>query len=515
MSAGRRLYGRAVAAASACGSRLAVAAAQRPRSAAAAVFGMVLVAFAAAPAAPAAAAPAPAGCGGGLTGLLCSGAHGIAGVAKQIPGVKGLVNSAEGAYHTVDSLTPSNFLDSWAQGLCHAVIFVLTFIQSTADKLGTPAFNQQWWATQYAVSFGLALVVLAFMLVMVTTRIGGSDGSVSGVELLRQSGWRFIFVVPACALAPAFMYALQQLAAALTKSFATRASVQADGAVGAFLHLLEKKAGNNWGDFGGTVMVIALMIPILCCGIVLLVEVSVSNWGMMMCGLLVPLALVAAVYPPWARILRRLVGIILGLMFLPCMIFFLFWTVWSAFNSNITGQGGSNSSVTMLIFLLVSLVMIDAFPIVAVWLLGVVAPGTEQMDPDVKGLSPSPSAGEVFSDTFEKPFRGGKPESTERDTDASGGGETAGDDDDGDRSGGAGAGSPVDGGKDTDASDDAADGTGDEGSGTEPLTGGGGRDDDSTGGLDGDAGGGSMDDGGAGASAGVSGGGADAAGGGA
>lgn len=345
---------------------------------------------------------APQSCGGGLSGLVCSGGHGLVEGLKKVPGLGDLIDTANGAYNTVDSLTPENFLDSWAQGLCHAVIFTLTFIESTAEELGKPAFNQQWWQAQYAVSFGLALTFLAFLLPVVTARIGGPEGSVSAVELLRRSGWRMIFVVPACAFAPAFMYAVEQLASALTKSFATSAAVQANGAVGGLLKAIQDEAGNDWADFGGTVMCIVLMLAILIAGVLLVIEMSVANWGVMLCGLLVPLGLVAAVYPPWSHILRRIIGIILGMMFLPAVIFFFFWTVWSAFNANVNGQGGSNSTITMIIYLLVALTMIDAFPLVAVWLLSIVAPGTEQMDQNVRSLAPQPTWGEVYSNVFEK-----------------------------------------------------------------------------------------------------------------
>lgn len=382
-------------------------AAERPRTLLASVTALVTAALVMAPTESAEAAPMGGGCGI-IPDVVCSGGHavvkGVGNGLKKIPGVGTVIDMAEGAYHTIDSLSPSNFLDTWAQGLCHAVIFTMTFIESTAEQLGKPAFDQGWWRAQYAVSFGLGLILLAFLLPVVTAKIGGPEGSVSGVELLRQSGWRMVFVVPACAFAPAFMYALEQLGTALTKSFASSASVEAKGAVGSLLNAMETEAGDGWGAFGGTVMCIVLMLFILLAGVVLVIEMAVANWGMMLCGLLVPLALVAAVYPPWSHILKRVIGIICGLMFLPVVIFFFFWTVWSAFNANVNGQGGSNSTVTMMIYLLVSLMMLDAFPLVAVWLIGIVAPGTEQMDPSVRGLAPQPTMGDVYENMFEKPL---------------------------------------------------------------------------------------------------------------
>ena len=378
---------------------LAVRMAMRPRRAFAGLAVLVLGVMALTPATPAA---ADSGCGPSWISWACS-----IGGTILFPGLGTLVSTSDSAMKTVDALSPTNILDTWDQGLCHAVIFVLTFIESSAEKIGTPAFNQAWWADQYAVTFGLSLVILAFMLLIVTAKIGGGSGSsVSGVELLRQGGTRLVFVVPACAFAPALMYSVQQLAAGLTKDFATQAAVQANGAVGSFLEMMEKDAGHGWAGFGGSVMVMVLMIPILCCGAVLLVEMAVANWGMMICGLLVPLVVVAAVYPPWARALRRLVGIIVGLMFMPVVVFFFFWTVWSSMNG-LFQKNSSNSPVTICVFLLVSLFMIDIFPVVCVWLLSIVAPSAETMPGDVRAGAPNPSPGDVYDGSFDKLYKGG------------------------------------------------------------------------------------------------------------
>ncbi|MFF1792829.1 hypothetical protein ACFVXQ_01060 [Kitasatospora sp. NPDC058263] len=384
---------------------LAVRMAVRPRRAFAVLTVLVVAVMSAAPATPAVADDND--CGPSWISWTCSVGGAIIDEAKNLPGIGGVIKDAESATKAIDALTPANLLDTWAQGLCHAVIFVLTFIQSTAEKLAAPAYTQQWWLDQYAVTFGLSLIFLAFMLLMITARIGGGQGStVSGIELMRRSGVRLVFVVPGCALAPALMYSLQGLASELSKTFSTQAAVQANGAVGSFLSMIQKHAGNGWTDFGGTLMVIVLMIPILILGIVLLIEIAVSSWGLMICGLLVPLVAVAAVYPPWAQSLRRLAGIIAGMMFMPAVVFFFFWTVWSAVNS-LFKDDASNSPVTICLFLLVSVFMIDIFPIVCIWLLSIVAPAAEQMPGDVRAGAPNPSPGDIYDGSVDKMFKGG------------------------------------------------------------------------------------------------------------
>ncbi|MFJ2193086.1 hypothetical protein ACIOJE_34955 [Kitasatospora sp. NPDC087861] len=379
--------------------------ATRPRRAAAVLAVLTWAAMAATPAA----ADDKKDCGApDWMSWACSDTFGkIVNGFGKLPIIGGGVTAADETQKVVDALTPSNILDSWAQGLCHAVVFMLSFIASTAEKLATPAFNQKWWAEQYAVTFGLSLIFLAFMLLMIIAKVGGGQGSsVSGIELLRKSGVRLVFVVPACALAPALLYSLQGLASELSKSFSTQATIQANGAIGSFMTMIQKHAGNGWADFGGTLMVIVLMIPIVIFGIILLIEMAVSSWGLMICGLLVPLVTVAAVYPPWARALRRLAGLIFGMMFMPSVVFFFFWTVWSSVNA-LFETDASNSPVTICIFVLVSVFMVDSFPVVAFWVMGMVAPGAETMPGDVRGAAPNPTPGDLYNGSVDKLFKGG------------------------------------------------------------------------------------------------------------
>ncbi|MFD8146140.1 hypothetical protein [Streptomyces sp. NPDC059708] len=372
------------------GARAAMAA--RPRLSFGLLAAFVTLTMASAPAA-VADEPDPCDKLSGFAGVSCD-------IGSVIPGAKALGNiwvSASETRKAISSVTSGNFLDDWAKGAAEAVTFLLAYIDSTAEKLTTPAYSQPWWLHQYAISFGLALIVLAFMMIVVTARIGSTDGSVSGVQLVRQAGWRFVFVVPAIAISPGFLYVLQQLAMELTKSFSSEAMKSGHGAVGEMMKKLKDSAG-DWGSFGGVFLVILMMVFVILAAVILLVEIAVSQWGLMLAGLLVPFALVASVYPPWGRVLRGLASLIFTLMFLPVFVFFFFWTVWAAFQDMVGGDHAQNSGFSLLIFLLISFLMIDAFPLVALWLMKLVAPGgTSPMDSQVREIVPSASGGSPSS----------------------------------------------------------------------------------------------------------------------
>ncbi|MFC9233643.1 hypothetical protein ACFTZI_32590 [Streptomyces decoyicus] len=435
--------------------RTMVALQLRPRLSAVLTVGLVLLVAWATPV-PQAQADDDDDCGGGILGVICKGAH-MTPAYKGAKTAAGVASTAEKAKKAIDAVDPQNFLGEWAKGLVSASTYLLTFIQSAAEKITTPAYDQPWWIRQYEVSFGLALLVLPFLLILVTAKLGGSDGAVSGVELLRQSGWRLVFVVPLIAAAPALLYSVQQLAVKLMSAFATQSVLEGHGAIGGMLRLFEKKAG-HWGDFGGTVIVILMCFFIVITAVVLLLELTVSQWGLLLTGLLVPLVLVAWVYPPWSSALKKLASVIGGLMFMPAVVFFFFNTVWSALNSAVNGNHAQNSGFMQLLFIMVSLIMLDAFPVVAWWLLSLVTPDAGGMDADVRGIAPTPTGGDVMG-----PERGGKsvgePSGGEDAGGGSGGGagsggedEAADDSDGGTGSGGGGDKGPDGGGEDSDGS---------------------------------------------------------------
>ncbi len=370
----------------------------RPRLTLGLLFALVTLAVLLTPAAP---AQADVKCPPGFSGIMCKVGKHIPGVESVAEGVGGLVGKSAAATKAINDVSDGNFLNTWAKGMAGAVTFLLTFIETTAEKLTEPAFGQDWWISQYAVSFALALIMLAFMLVLISARMSTAGQSVSSIELLRQSGARLIFVVPAIAAGPGVLYSVQQLAGDLTKSFATEATKQGHGVVGDLLTLFQKKAG-DWGTFGGVVLTIFMLFLISLAAVVLLAEIAISQWGVMLAGLLVPLALMAGAYPPWGRVLRGLATVILTLMFMPVFTFMFFWAVWSALGSATSGNHAENSGFTLLLFLLVSMAMLDAFPLVAFWMMRLLMPDSKGMDDDVRGIAPQPTMGSVYPDALDK-----------------------------------------------------------------------------------------------------------------
>ncbi len=327
---------------------------------------------------------------------------------NNIPGVSSIYGYLGDVHRSkVDAVTdaladvvPENFVEEWVKGMAESTVGLLSYIQDVGEEVSQPAFDQEWWASQYATSFGLSLLLLAVLLVWITGRFAASGSSVTGADLLRQSGWRLVFVVPLISAGPVILLELQLAANHIARAFADEGSEHAGNAVERLMDLIVEQAG-DWGVFGGTVLALLLFLCILCLGLVTLIELAVAQWGLHLAALLVPLVLVAWVYPPWSAGLRRLAALLGGLMLLPAFIYFFFHTIWAAFDSVLHDRPGDDG-LSVLLFLLVGLLMIDAFPVVVMWLMSLTGPAGGAMDPGVRGALVHPSAGEMTASVVER-----------------------------------------------------------------------------------------------------------------
>jgi hypothetical protein len=327
---------------------------------------------------------------------------------NDIPGVNwvyGWVGEAqrqkvEAVTDALGDVVPDNFIEEWVKGMAESTVSLLSYIQALGERVAAPAFDQRWWASQYATSFGLSLIVLAFLLVWITAQFAASGSSATAADLFRQSGWRLVFVVPLISAGPLILSHLQVAANDLARVFADEGKAHAESAVERLMDLIVDKAG-DWGAFGGTVLALLLFLFILCLGLVTLIEMGVAQWGLHLGALLVPLALVAWVYPPWSGTLRRLTALIAGLMLLPAFVYFFFNTVWSSFDSLLAADHGGDG-VSVLLFLVVGLLMIDAFPLIVMWLMPLAVGPATGMDPDVRAVVGNPSAGEMASGVMDR-----------------------------------------------------------------------------------------------------------------
>jgi len=280
-------------------------------------------------------------------------------LSGPLKGIKSSVDALTSAVKAIGSFNPKDLPETWAKAALHGVVWLLGKIQDLAGAFSTPGYKAAWWGRQYAVTYGLALVVLPFMLLYVGARIGGRDGPVGGITLAREVLARLPWTVPAIVLAPALMIETQGLLADLAKSFGDAGTAHAGSAGEAFMREIANAPHGNgfFAALGGAFMALVLFVVAIIFGIPVLLELAFSNWGANFFGLLVPLAIVFAIYPPWRKVLAGLMTFLVGIWLIPFAVNFVFWSVWDAADNFTKGE-----TFSTLLYVIVGLMMLAVVP---------------------------------------------------------------------------------------------------------------------------------------------------------
>jgi len=280
-------------------------------------------------------------------------------LSGPLKGIKSSVDALTSAVKTIGSFNPKDLPETWAKAALHGVVWLLGKIQDLAGAFSTPGYKAAWWGRQYAVTYGLALVVLPFMLLYVGARIGGRDGPVGGITLAREVIARLPWTVPAIVLAPALMIETQGLLADLAKSFGDAGTAHAGSAGEAFMREIANAPHGNgfFAALGGAFMALVLFVVAIIFGIPVLLELAFSNWGANFFGLLVPLAIVFAIYPPWRKVLAGLMTFLVGIWLIPFAVNFVFWSVWDGADNFTKGE-----TFSTLLYVIVGLMMLAVVP---------------------------------------------------------------------------------------------------------------------------------------------------------
>ncbi|MBF4625843.1 hypothetical protein [Clavibacter sp. VKM Ac-2872] len=163
-----------------------------------------------------------------------------------------------------------------------------------ALKVLEPDYSLEWWRDSYAISFGVAILILAFILIAVTVRRVRGD---IGPKAIVQS---FFYAVPAFII---FAFAGPILGAAVTKFFVGLSSALAvnllDTTTGDFYtSLADRASSGDAAKLVGSAMISMLVLSILflaLIGVFFILVVQVATQYLI--GALIPLGLVWMAHP--------------------------------------------------------------------------------------------------------------------------------------------------------------------------------------------------------------------------
>ncbi len=260
---------------------------------------------------------------------------------------------------------PANLPEIWAKSAGESAGDFLAKVGSTTSDLAKPDLTAGFWLRQYAISEGLALIALAFLLLFVTARMSNARGP-DTVMLMRTVGFRLQFVVPAMLLGPAVLGMFVNLAYGLADGYSKAGSAEAGDAIRVYQEKLVDVAGPQ-GFVGGALSMLLVFGATAVLGLFVYLELLISGYGVYLAGLLIPFALVFYVYPPAKQLLAKLSGILVGLLLVPPLTFLAFNLLWGMVKG-VAEADGPEATFQTAVYVLVAMLATAAFPILTAWL---------------------------------------------------------------------------------------------------------------------------------------------------
>lgn len=256
-----------------------------------------------------------------------------AGVASHVPGVGAVVagaNSAAGladsAAKTLEKFNPANIPETWAKAAARSSADVLAGTQSVMLELSHPNLKQQWFSRQYAVVWGIGLVLMAFSLVFTGAKL--AQGGPDAADALRSAGVRATSFMPVCTIMPALVALLVALSYELAGWFGHQATGEAQTAIHWYVKSLASMQGMD-GILGGAMSLLVVAGLVFLGAFVGMFELQVAQYGIYVVTLLMPALLGISVYPPARKAAVRVAAVLGGFLLAPVVMFFCYWVSWS------------------------------------------------------------------------------------------------------------------------------------------------------------------------------------------
>lgn len=300
--------------------------------------------------------------------------------AKAIEGatvgkVKNSIDAATNTVKAIKDFSPSNIAESWAQQMAESAVGMMGKAQGWIEAVHKPAFDTQWFAKQYAVMFGLSLIIFAFMLTWVGAKVADSrNGMGGGLEMVKEAGFKIWAIPLVLALGPALLSTFSDVATALSRVFGDEAGKDAGDSMTA-LTMKMQSFSNGFGSIGGAVVAMVVFLLVILAMIALIVTMAIASWGINILALILPLVVVLYINPKWRDQFYSLFGLLLTLLLMPAFVNLVFWVFWGSVKNFDVGKDMLSNAI----FVLVGAGFLAAAPMLSVWLIPKVVPAAGSM----------------------------------------------------------------------------------------------------------------------------------------
>ena len=274
---------------------------------------------------------------------------------------------------TMAGFNPANMIEEWAKTIGESSMSLLQQMQKIMLTASTPDLANTWFNGQYLVMLGLGIILAAFALVRATVAMarGGPDA----VLLARSVFNATVLYLPIVACLPLAIDTLVQIVYGLAKFFGTKASTTGGDAITAYLTTLgDPKFDAGTSLVGGVMSLLVIAGATFLGALIGLFELMISTLGVYLLTLLLPPLIALGVYPPWRTKAWGVGGALVGVAFVPPVLFLAYWTVWGAFAEFAAQDLGAMESLATLAFVCVATLAAVLSPLVVGYLIAHVVP---------------------------------------------------------------------------------------------------------------------------------------------
>lgn len=230
-----------------------------------------------------------------------------------------------------EAFTPQNILETWAIGMAQSSASLLQGMQTLLLNATMPDFSSGWFITRYCIMFGLGLIIMAFVLVRVTSHMAAGGDSNQRPEVLvvmREAGARAIFFVPVVTIVPSLVYLLSKMSYGMAAVFGDQSTKSAKTAIQWYTEALGASTDPRTVVTGGVLSLFVLAGIVFVGAMGAMVEMVIAEYGLFVALLLLPLLFAIAINPRWRKAATIIITTIIALLLVPAAIFFAYWVLW-------------------------------------------------------------------------------------------------------------------------------------------------------------------------------------------
>lgn len=272
----------------------------------------------------------------------------------------------------MDKFNPANMIEEWAKTIGESSASLLSQMQKIMLSASKPNLANKWFNAEYLVMLGLGIILAAFALVRATAAL--ARGGPEAVLLARSVFNATVLYIPVVACAPLVIDTLVQITYGLAQWFGVKASASGGDAITAYLTTLANLDDPSDTLVGGVLSLLVIAGATFLGALVGLFELMVATLGVYLLTLLLPPLIALGVYPPWRNKAWGVAGALVGVAFVPPVLFLAYWTVWGAFEEFGGTKLGTMESLGTLAFVCVATLAAVLAPLVVGYLLAHVVP---------------------------------------------------------------------------------------------------------------------------------------------